>query len=203
MKKCHLKISDEDRELIHKRFWEQEKHDRKTWIQSYVHFIEPTQRYSTECGERKRKYIRVFLLPSVKKSDSNRISVCQKMFLGTLGYKTDEVLKTVQDTSDITHILQKDVCEKHTPLHKTSDKDEVFIKEHILNYNPHISHYRLEHIPNHLYLPTELSCMDMHKDYLLDCEEAIRKPYLYAKYWRVVKTMNISFAKLGIKECET
>ena len=43
MKKCHLKISDKDRELIYNRFWGQEKHDRKTWIQSHVHFIEPTR----------------------------------------------------------------------------------------------------------------------------------------------------------------
>ena len=92
---------------------------------------------------------------------------------------------------------------KHAPPHKTPDKDEVFIKEHILKYNPHISHYRREHAPNRLYLPTELSCMDMHKDYLLDCEEAVRKPYSYVKYWRVAKTMYISFASLGIEECET
>ena len=45
--------------------------------------------------------------------------------------------------------------------------------------------------------------MDMHKDYLLDCEEVNRKPYSYLKYWRVVNSMNINFAKLGIEECET
>ena len=125
------------------------------------------------------------------------------MFLGTLGYKTDEVLKTVQDTSDNIDILQKDMRGKHAPPHKTPDKDDVFIKGHILKYNPHISHYRREHAPNRLYLPTELSCMDMHKDYLLDCEEVNRKPYSYVKYCRVVNSMNISFAKLGIEECET
>ena len=191
MKKCHLKISNEDRELIHNRCWWQEKHDRKTWIQRHMDFIDPTRRYSSESGERKRKYSRLFFLPSVNKIDGNRISACQKMFLGTLGYKTDEVLKTtIQDTSDNIDILQKDMRGKHAPPHETPDKDEVFIKEHILKYKPHISHYRREHAPNRLYLPTELSCMDMHKDYLLDCEEVNRKPYSYVKYWRVVNSMN-------------
>ena len=78
-------------------------------------------------AKEKRKYSCLFFLPSVNKIDGNRISVCQKMFLGTLGYKTDEVIKTVQDTSDNIDILQKDMRGKHAPPHKTPDKDEVFI----------------------------------------------------------------------------
>ena len=42
----------------------------------------------------------------------------------------------------------------------------------------------------------------MYEDYKLCCEEDIKKSYSYIKFWRTIKDMHISFAKLGLEECE-
>ena len=90
----------------------------------------------------------------------------------------------------------------HPPKHKLSEVDKEFIKEHILKFQPNISHYRREHAPKRLYLSSELTCRDMYDDYKLFCAEFDRKCLSYLTYWREVKAMNISFAKLGSEECE-
>ena len=77
-----------------------------------------------------------------------------------------------------------------------------FFKKHINKYNPCISHYRREHAPNRLYPPSELCCSYMYEDYKISCQEEDRKVYSYITYWRIIKEMNISFAKLGTEECE-
>ena len=42
----------------------------------------------------------------------------------------------------------------------------------------------------------------MYEDYKISCQEEDRKVYSYITYWRIIKEMNISFAKLGTEECE-
>ena len=44
--------------------------------------------------------------------------------------------------------------------------------------------------------------LEMHTDYKNDCEEMNKKAFSYMTYWRAIKNMNISFAKLGVEECE-
>lgn len=77
-------------------------------------------------------------------------------------------------------------------------KDDV--KAHILLYNLTISHYRREHAPNRLYLPSDITEKSMYENYLK------QQPNLnvsYTFFCRVVKEMNISLVKLGHEECET
>ena len=63
------------------------------WVKTHVNFDEPKRRYSTEKEVRKRKCSRYFFLPITSQGKLTRIAVCQKMFLGTLGYSSDEVLE--------------------------------------------------------------------------------------------------------------
>lgn len=72
------------------------------------------------------------------------------------------------------------------------------VKTHILTYEPSISHYRREHAPNRLYLPSDLTQRSMHKHYLSTND----KPASYQLYSRTLKEMNVSFVKLGHEECE-
>ena len=124
------------------------------------------------------------------------------MFLATLGYRGDKVLRTLHKSTDECDTVEKDKRGKHSPPHKVSEADGLLLKNHILKFNPNISHYRREHAQNRLYLPTELDIAEMYEDYKLHVEEAGRKCLSYVTYWREVKSMNISFAKLGVEECE-
>ena len=175
-------------------------------MQNHVTFEEAKQRYSVsnQNDQRKRKYTRYFFLPNVNEERSARISVCQKMFLGTLGYSSDEVLRTLQSSTDEVEVVQgskRGKKKKMNRKHKITFDDEEIIRNNIKKYNLCVSHYRREHAPNRLYLPSELSITDMFEDYKICCEEN-RKVYLYIKYWRILKKMNISFARLGTEECE-
>ena len=66
-----------------------------------------------------------------------------------------------------------------------------------LKYNPGISHYRHEPWPKRLYLPPELDIVEVYCDYKLFAVEGSRKTLSYVTYWRQVKAMDISIAKLG------
>ncbi|VVC98686.1 unnamed protein product [Leptidea sinapis] len=68
-----------------------------------------------------------------------------------------------------------------------------------MTYNPAISHYRREHAPRRLNLPSDITITMMHTDFNklypdLACS--------YEVYRRVVKKLNMSFAVLGNEECE-
>lgn len=77
--------------------------------------------------------------------------------------------------------------------------DREINKNHINSFNPCISHYRREHAPNRLYLPSDVTITMMHKQF------NIKYPQFkvsFELYRTVVKDMNISFARLGHEECE-
>ena len=120
------------------------------------------------------------------------------MFLGTLGYSSDEVFRTLQSSTDEVEVVQGSKRGKNEPKHQITFDDEEIIRNHVKKYNPCVSHYRREHAPNRLYLPSELSITDMFEDYKICCEEENRKVYSYIKYWRILKKMNISFAKFAM-----
>ena len=86
---------------------------------------------------------------------------------------------------------------KHS-TEKTVDKHRI--RKHVETFNPGVSHYRREHAPNKLCLPSDISIKMMWKNY----EE--KYPNFYCSYnvYRSVvsKEMNISFTKLGVEQCE-
>ncbi|RUS83932.1 hypothetical protein EGW08_008287 [Elysia chlorotica] len=84
---------------------------------------------------------------------------------------------------------------RHEPHNKLVHDD---ISRHILQYNPAVHHYRREHAPNRLYLPSDITITDMHADF---CREV--KRVCLETYRKEVERLNISFAVLGAEECET
>ena len=66
--------------------------------------------------------------------------------------------------------------------------------------NRSISHYRRKHAPLRRYLPAELNAHLLYKYF---CEMYPDIKVTYKTYWMQVKSLNISFAKLGLEQCET
>lgn len=70
-----------------------------------------------------------------------------------------------------------------------------------MQFNPCVSHYRREHAPHRLYLPSDIKIKDMYTDYLRKHPD---ENVSYETYRKVVTDdMNISFNKLGHEECDT
>ena len=59
----------------------------------------------------------------------------------TLGYSSDDVLRTLQRSTDEADVVKRSKRGKHDPKHKIKPIDEIFIKEHIKKYKLCISHY--------------------------------------------------------------
>lgn len=78
------------------------------------------------------------------------------------------------------------------PVHEIVDN-------HIRSYNPAISHYRRDHAPKRLYLPHELTIQDMYTNFM---EQNPDNKLHYSTYTRRINFLNISFAQLGLEECE-
>ncbi|KAH9642846.1 hypothetical protein HF086_016651 [Spodoptera exigua] len=127
----------------------------------------------------------------------NPVQVCKTFFLATLGYNP-------KNDTNIFRVLQSgeddDFKEKRGHYDRSSlSKDKTLITSHIMTYNLAISHYRREHAPNRLYLPSDITITMMHCDFNKIYPDSACS---YEVYRRVVKNHNISFATLGNKECE-
>ena len=122
--------------------------------------------------------------------------VCQKFLLETLGYGTNQALKTALRSSGKLE-SNNDKRGKTAAANRLGHETIQDVITHIKSYNPQISHYRRVHAPNRLYLPPTLNIAKMHKAYLKN--EGCNVSYVYR---REVNNLNISFAKLGEEECE-
>ena len=164
-KKCSL--DDHVRAQLHDEFWKMDVHPRKMWLANHVNFVQPKRRYVTQNPdeERRRKDSREYFLPI----DGQKTIVCQKMFLATLGYSSDKVIRNLRKTTNEFSVVAVDQRAKRPPHNKLSEQDSRFITDHINKYNPCISHYRREHAPKRLYLPSELDVSEMYDDYKLAC----------------------------------
>ncbi|KAL0860407.1 hypothetical protein ABMA27_009801 [Loxostege sticticalis] len=148
-----------------------------------------------------------YVLPTTKKipdsgSDTDSlgdaIENTQLFFLTTLGYnrRNDKAVRNA-------------VAENEVPIDKRGINpnpkkiNNDVITQHIESFNPTISHYRREHAPNKKYLPSDLTVRAMYDDF---CDkytnELNGRKISYDHYRKVVKDLNISFAKLGHEECE-
>ncbi|XP_054263988.1 uncharacterized protein LOC128987257 [Macrosteles quadrilineatus] len=193
-RKCIQKVSEERRCEIHEHFWSMEDNERKVFILGHVEKKKVVRNTKDEDNSRRGKTFFYHLT----NSEGERKNVCKTFFLTTLGYKK-------KNDMFVFNVLNRSIsgvspnCDKrgrHTP-HNFIDK--TIIKDHILKYNPCISHYRREHAPNRKYLPAELSITEMHNAFLEEHEGIVCS---YDLYRSVLLEMNVSFSKLGHEECE-
>lgn len=123
--------------------------------------------------------------------------VCKKFFLGTLGYPlhNDRIVRDIVTQTSVNQIIAVPIKKGHPSEKKIGRQN---IADHIKSFNPCISHYRREHAPDRLYLPSDININLMYNDYL---EKYPDKKISYELYRKEVKKMNISFAVLGHEEC--
>ena len=197
MRKCHVKLSNDERKTIHSSFWNLNYLQRKQWIYNHVVESEPSRRYSQTTTVPRRKFSRKYYLPSSHES----IQVCQKMFLSTLGFSNDRVVDVALANAQA-DIVAPSLRGKNPKSHAIPEDDDAFINNHILSFNPALPHYRREHAPRRLYLSNEITVVEMYQDYCNECESNNVKKYSYNKYYTKIRAMNIGFVKLGIEDCE-
>lgn len=195
-RKCLEKISEERRKAIHSQFWNMDYNARRQWIFSNIRVGEPQRRILEPSSHITRSSTRFYHLPDSEGADQ---FVCLTFFLHTIGYKNAKIvnhtLKTLTPGAISTPL---DTRGKHAPAHALSDDALQLIKDHINSYHPAVSHYRREHAPLRKYLPSELTLQGLYTDFVSKHPGVCKKE----RYRKTLKSMNISFAKLGEEECE-
>lgn len=195
IKKCTSNFSEEQRIKIHNEYISLSWESRGLFMKSLVDTKNTaTRKTNTKSGQdtpRRDVTYKYFFCLRKEKTE-----VCKTFFLSTLGYnpKNDRRLHlALKRSAD----RQKDERGKGLRAN-VIDKD--IIKAHIRSYNPSISHYRREHAPLRLYLPSDITIASMYKHF---CETHSNLTVSYEMYRLVLrKDMNISFAHLGNEECE-
>lgn len=128
--------------------------------------------------------------------DQTRTGVCKTFFLTTLGYhhkNYQRILVALKRPVDQQND-QRGSCER------TNKIDRNVIKDHILSYSPAITHYRREHAPKRLYLPSDVNVTLMYENFRNKYPELQVSQETYRTV--VKKELNISFSHLGNEECE-
>ena len=79
--------------------------------------------------------------------ETQKIQVCQKFFLATLGFTHDKTVKNALKSKAVNNKIVPfpDKRGKCPLTNKLSGQLEVATKDLILSYNPFLSHYRLQH----------------------------------------------------------
>lgn len=203
LKKCSTNISQERRIFLNREYWKMvDEKDRRAFILHHVSRMTVKQRTvvphlvtaDETCYQRNNSF--KYMLKDEK---GTLVTVCQLFFLTTLGYNknNDKVIRSSLKNAENSVVPKQDTRCTRTPYNKI---DNELIRQHINTFNPMISHYRREHAPCRLYLPTDLTFVAMHQDFM---EKNPDFRISYEKYRVVAKDMNISLAKLGHEECET
>ncbi|GFR65791.1 CAI-1 autoinducer sensor kinase/phosphatase CqsS [Elysia marginata] len=188
--KCFTKIDQMRRERVNSEYWDRTYNERKGWIFNHSSITSP----KTPVANRKR---REYFLTN---QSGVQIKVCVAFFLRTLGYSSNSVFKCLEKSSPSENsFVRPDRRGKHKPAHAFSDEVLKVINEHIESFHPTCSHYRRSHAPLKRHLPPDVTVCYMHSHF----EE--KHPDLqvgYDSYRKRVVARGISFARLGVEECE-
>lgn len=194
LRKCSEAFFEEERKMLNQQFWEYNFKERKVYVATHIQTGTAKHRKPEELiRKKKERSLKYFL-----KKNGTLHSVCKKFFLATLGFShnNDSIIKTALKTN------QGDSGTARSSINSNRRKkiDREIIENHIKSFSPAISHYRRQHAPNRLYLPSDLTIRDMHENFTTAHPNV---PVSYEVYRKIVsKDMNISFTKLGNEECE-
>lgn len=197
-RKCFQKITEDRRKFLNSEFWKMtDEKERKAYILHHVSSALVKQRTTVVVGDNHRRNKSYTYTLNDENGTSH--NVCKIFFLTTLGFSVnnDRIVRTslLNAENSVAPVPSKRCARQ--PHNKIDDK---IIIQHISSFNPTISHYRREHAPRRLYLPSDLSFTAMHEDFLTKNPTS---KCSYEKYRVVAKKMNVSLAKLGHEECES
>ena len=164
-KQCSNNFTEKVRAQINKYCWNMSsKEMQMQWMSPVIETCTPSCPRKYTFGKKERKVTRIFFL---EKKARQKIQVCQVMFLRTLGFKSDLIMRTaLPKTADTRNEIINDDRGRLDPANKKSQEMEGKVVSHIKKYNPPISHYRQAHAPNRLYISPEHSISLMHKDFI-------------------------------------
>jgi len=135
-KKCSAKITHSKRVSIHEDFWSMDYNHRRSWLSGHVHTnLVHSRLPGGNTNRQPQSYHNIFSLQADTEATA---TVCQKIFLSTLGYSSNRVLlELTENVRTNNGVPTADRRGKNTPPYKS---DHDLISEHIESYHPLLSH---------------------------------------------------------------
>lgn len=191
---CTNIISCESRQRFNEKYWLASFEDQKKIILQHVNQRAVKRRRSGDDIEPQKKRAFDYHLPN----DSDELTkVCQSIFLNTLGYK-----------SCYSHVVYRcfnadaNLSDGRGRFERKPSKLTQDMIDDIFSYEPCVHHYRREHAPNVLYLPTDLNVQIMYNNWEIKRREQNLDVGSYSTYAKLIRENKIHFVKLGHEECE-
>ena len=132
--------------------------------------------------------------------EKEKVEVCKKMFMSTLGLKTDGQITEYKKACSMDGMPRTtDLRSKREPKNKLDLARKTEVIEHIESYRPQVSHYKLCNAPNRRYLDMNLTVKDMHENYNSSHERRIS----YELYRKIFEAQNIGHSGPSQDECPT
>ena len=197
-KKCQHLIREERRLFIHDKFWEKDLRDQNSWTMSHVRATEKKRSLKRKPDNQSVRKERGQLCYTLAEESGLHIDVCQRMFLDTLGFTSNQKIVSVCERFEKGNAEVQEQRGKTQPKNKKGEEVITLVHDHIFSFHPSISHYRRKHAPLRLYLSPEINMTTMYKDF---CEK-FPDMVSYEFYRQRIKEYNISFCKLGEEECD-
>lgn len=167
--KCTQFISEDERQIINKEFWSLNWKEKRAYVKSSTENTIPKRK--TE-GSRKNKTFSYYY----KTTDGVRKRVCKFFYLTTLGYKktNDWIVQSVWSRTESRGQINNspDKRGRKSPPNKLSN---THIENHIMSFNPSVSHYRRVHAPDRFYLPSDITVTLMFQDFCQKFPNFIRQ----------------------------
>ena len=190
---CFLKVSEASRVQINTEVNHLDRETRLQWYRTYVelkdiHVRRPEHKRETD-PRRARAF--TWTLPT---PGSKAVTVCRAFFLATLGFAPENSFAVLSAVTNGEIRAKEDARGRHQSLNKVDITAEV--RDHVDRYHPMKHHYRYEHAPHRMYLPSDITVREMHKNFTDSGGQCS-----YETYRKIVRDMNISFTQLAGEEC--
>ena len=179
------RVTDEDRKNIYDEFRQLSSYEAQ-WQFIGSHVVSQNKSRCTSKGPSRREKTFVYYFTA----HGEKIKVCREFFLSTL-HVTEGMVKSAVNKLSPQGICQEDKRGRKPPKNKLSPEGEDFLRSHITSY-PTITKKNT----NKKFLDSQLTVVDMHKNYVNKCKDLNMKPVSAEKYRLVFKEYNLSFQKV-------
>lgn len=169
LKKCHLKFSQERREILFKNFYALGSHTLQTaYIFGQVR-IQGKQRTYGNQGIKRKENTRVYFLSDEKGEEHQ---VCKEFFKQSLGVSDGRITRALI-TKKTTGTPKSDQRGKSSSANKTSYVKTEEVKNFINKFPVYESHYSRAKNPNRKYLSPDLDITKMYNLYKMEVQEPV------------------------------
>lgn len=169
--KCSGNISPECRQKQNNIFWKLNWLERRLFITNHVRKEEIKRKKVSQVKSQRINQYNYFII----NDDDHEKQVCKTFFLTTLGFKpsNDSIIRNTMKDIDPVTLLPKPDTRGKTKIDLEIGNQNLKIEEHIMSFNPSVSHYRRAHAPNRKYLSNTLTITSLYKDFK---EKTLMKP---------------------------